>query len=250
MKRRFIITLFSVLTFALTTFSQEVSDTVSSKNEIETKLPESIVKILSDNKGQIDSLTAANTALKGLIKDYQEEISMKDRDLENLKQKLVDLQNNTVKRLEASNDSLQRSLTSMAQNFLYIPYDEFSIDEFALPAFQATKGTEAYKHYQNKLPLLKNYKADIISLIELLGLMEKDLANPLTAYRNTKAGEHIDNLRTSEVYKRYASIDYWENTYLGGKLVLIGELLKTPSEQTSSKLKEVRTSLENLLNNE
>ena len=236
-----------ILTFTQKVYSQESADTVISTKTSEVELPDSIVRLLTENTAQIDSLTRANSALKDLLRESQQETDSKNREIANLNRKIENFQNITIKRLKASNDTLQRRLISMASNFLYIPYDEYSIEEIAIPAFLSTKDTPAYTRFQNRLPLLQNYKSDVISLVNSLSQMEKDLEIGLTAMRNQKANEHLNNLRVSSTYLRYTSYDDWENTYLGEQLQSILGLLKSPTEQTSSKLKTIRINLEELL---
>ena len=210
-------------------------------------LPDSIVKMQAEKTAQIDSLTRTNLALKDLLRESQQETNSKNREIANLKRKIEDLQNITIKHLEASNDTLQRRLISMASNFLYIPYDEYSIEEIAIPAFLSTKDTPAYTRYQNRLPLLQNYKSDVIILVNSLSQMEKDLEWGIV--REQKANEYLISLQASPIYQRYTSYDDWENTYLGEQLKSIFGLLKSPTDQTSFKLRTIRTNLEGLLKN-
>ncbi len=249
MKYVVLIVLFSS-TLAFRAWSQDNTDTTSVKQANIVSLPDSIEALLNNNKATIDSLVNANNALKGSLIDSQKETESKNRDISNLQHKIDELQNITIKRLEASNDTLQRRLISMASNFLYIPYDEYSIQEIAIPAFLSTKGTPAYARYQNRLPLLQNYKSDIESLVNSLSQMEKDMEVGLTEYRNKKATEHLNNLQATPLYQRYTSYDDWENTYLGEQIRMVYTMLKSPSVDTSSKLKKIRTNLEGLLNND
>lgn len=238
-----------IFAFTSKVHSQESADAAVSTQAHEVNLPDSIVRLLAENVTQIDSLMKANSALKGLLRESQQETEAQNREITNFKRKIDDLHSITIKRLEASNDTLQRRLISMASNFLYIPYDEYSIEEIAIPAFLSTKDTPAYTRFQNRLPLLQNYKSDVISLVNSLSQMEKDLEIGLTAMRNQKANEHLKNLQVSSLYQRYTSYDDWENTYLGEQLKSILGLLKSPTVQTSSKLKTIRTNLEGLLKN-
>lgn len=245
----FVLIILTILTFTTKVYSQESIDIIVNPHSQEVNLPDSIVRLLSEKTTQIDSLISANLALKSLIRESQQELEAKSREFANLKRKIDDLQSITIKRLEASNDTLQKRLISMASNFMYIPYDEYSIEEIAIPAFLSTKDTPAYTRYQNRLPLLQNYKSDVVSLVNSLSQMEKDLEIGLTAMRNQKANDHLNNLHVSSIYLRYTSYDDWENTYLGEQLQRILGLLKSPNEQTSSKLKSIRINLEGLLKN-
>lgn len=244
-----ILIMLTVLICPQKSYTQESADSTVRTLSPEVNLPDSVVRLLAENAIQIDSLIGANLALKGLLREAQQESEVKTREITSLKRKIDDLQSITIRRLEASNDTLQRRLISMASNFLYIPYDEYSIEEIAIPAFLSTNGTSAYMRYQNRLPLLQNYKSDVSSLVKTISQMEKDLEIGLTAMRNQKANEHLNNIQTSPIYQRYTSYDDWENTYLGGQLQSICGLLKSPTEQTASKLKTIRTNLEKLLNN-
>lgn len=244
-----ILIMLTVLICPQKSYTQESADSTVRTLSPEVNLPDSVLRLLAENVIQIDSLTGANSALKGLLREAQQESEVKTREITSLKRKIDDLQNITIRRLEASNDTLQRRLISMASNFLYIPYDEYSIEEIAIPAFLSTNGTSAYVRYQNRLPLLQNYKSDVSSLVKTISQIEKDLEIGLTAMRNQKANEHLNNIQTSPIYQRYTSYDDWENTYLGGQLQSICGLLKSPTEQTASKLKTIRTNLEKLLNN-
>ncbi len=234
--------------FPFKVLSEENSDSISIRHTQEIILPDSIICLLKNNALELDSLTNENTALKGLLKGAQKETEMRERDIATLQRKIDDLQNISIKRLEASNDTLQRRLISMASNFIYIPYDEYSIDEIALPAFLSTKGTPAYIKYQNRLPLLQNYRGDISALISFLTQAEKDLSIGLTRLRENKAKEHLSNIQTMPLYLRYSSYDDWKNTYLGTQICTIQKYLQTPTEGTAAQLKTIRTKLERLLN--
>lgn len=248
-KMKFVILIVLIsLTLAFNAWSQSNTDTTSVKQVNIVSLPNGIEALSNNNNATIDSLVSANNALKVLLRDSQKETESKDREISKLQHKIDDLQNITIKHLEESNDTLQRRLISMASNFLYIPYDEYSIQEIAIPAFLSTKGTTAYIRYQNRLPLLQNYKSDIESLINSLSHMEKDFGVSLTLYRNNKASEHLNNLQASPLYKRYTSYDDWENTYLGEQIRIVYTILKSPSEDTLTLLKNIRTNLEGLLN--
>ena len=247
--RPLLLIIMCLLTFSQKVYSQESTDTLISTKASDVQLADSIERLLTKNTAQIDSLIRVNSALKGLLRESQQEADSKNQEITTLKREIENLKSITIRRLEASNDTLQRRLISMASNLLYIPYDEYSIEEIAIPAFLSTKGTPAYTRYQNRLPLLQNYKSDVASLVNSLSQMEKDLEIGLTALRNQKANEHFNNLQGSSIYLRYTSYDDWENTYLGGQLHSILELLKSPTQQTSSKLKTIRTHLESLLKN-
>lgn len=199
----------------------------------------------------VDSLTNENLVLKSLLKESQKETELKESDILKLKKELEGIQNGTVKRLEASNDSLRRKLISMASNFLYIPYDQYSIEEIAIPAFKASAGSSVYVQYQNRLPLFENYNSYILSLIEFLAKAENDTSSSfkLTSMRKNNANEALTVLSTLPVFNDYMRYEDWKNTFLGKQIVAIQRILNSPNDSTSSQLKEIRIRLEGLLNN-
>lgn len=247
--RYVILTLFWLTSLSFSAFSQENADSASLLQDKAIIVPDSILNKLAENSELIDSLRTANSVLKGLLKESQRETESKEREITNLQRNIRELKEVTIKRLEASNDTLQRRLISMASNFLYIPYDEYSIEEIAIPAFLSTKGTSAYTQYQNRLPLLKNYKEDIACLINFVNQASKDLSIPLTAMRETKARENLSILSSMPLYIRYSQYDDWENTYLGIQICLIEKCLNSPTENTSKQLDNYKKKLESLLNN-
>ena len=210
---------------------------------------DSISSRLKLSEETIDSLTNENLVLQNLLIKSQKETEIKEREILKLKNGLAEIQNVTVKRLEASNDSLQRKLISMASNFLYIPYDQYSIDEIAIPAFKASAGSSAYLQYRNRLPLFENYRTYILNLIDFLTKAEKATSIGLTAMRNNNASESLNTLSTLPVYRDYTGYNDWKNTYLGQQILTIQRILSSPNENTSNQLKEIRIKLEGLLNN-
>jgi hypothetical protein len=237
--------LLPLITFA----SNESNSFHSIESEQSVSSPDSLVQKLKASTQLADSLSGENAALKGLLRDNQRETAQKESEIAELKSRINDLQNVTIKRLELANDTLQLKLISMASNFLYIPYEAYSIDKIAIPAFKATNGSKAYSKYQNRLPLLNNYKADVQSLIKYLAETEDDLSIGLTSMRNGNAVMRLNILESLPLYTRYASYNDWKNTYLGSQIIEIQKLLKTPSEKTSTQLKNIRVKLENLLMN-
>jgi len=246
--RNLLFILIGLSALSISAFSQENVDIILNPNTRNIGLPDSIMRKLAGNAEQIDSLKNANAVLKDLLKESQKETEAKERKIANLQRQIDDLMDISIKRLEAKNDTLQRRLINMATNFLYIPYEEYSIEEIAIPAFMSTKGTSAYERYQNRLSLLQNYNDDISNIIILLKQAEKDLAIGLTKLRENKATEYLSNLSSLPLYKRYTQYDDWQNTYLGIQIGLIQRMLKSPDEGVSAKLKPIRTKLEELLN--
>lgn len=216
-------------------------------NDKAMALPDGIVRKLADNEALVNSLKNENSALKDLMKESQKELVNKENVTAELQAKIDSLQNVVIKQMRDSIDGFQKDLISMASNFLYIPYERYSIEQIAIPAFESVKNPEYLDKYSNRLTLLKNYEENLKSLIAFLANAEKGLSYGLTSMKEAKAKDNLDALSNSELYKDYQAYDDWKNTYLGRQISLIQKLLGNPSQDTSARLKEIRTKLENSL---
>lgn len=216
---------------------------------INISLQDSISLHLRLSAETIDSLSRENLVLKNLLKESQKETEIKETEILKLKKELAEIQNVKIKSLEASNDSLQRWLTTMASYTLYVPYDKILINKIAIPAFLATKGGQVYSSFYNRLPLLENYSKHIQNLIDFLMLAENDTSIRYTKTRNDNACKSLNTLSTLPVYRDYTGYNDWKNTYLGQQILAIQKILSSPNENTSTQLKEIRIKLEGLLNN-
>lgn len=250
MKNLLIIIVLSL--FPCSLYSQEVAkDTTHTALPLKATLPDSIVRQLDDNAKAIDSLMNQNKVLNDLIdKRAVEKDSISKQNVH----KIVSLQNEIaasqqkVNDLKKENEKLQRQLISMASNFLYIPYEEYSINEIAIKAFESTQGTSVYMKYQNRLPLIQNYKADIAELITFLKSAERKIKYTHGDKKKIKAKELVDALKLLSLYKHYTAYEDWKNTYLGQKICLIQKILDVPDSETLKQLETIRTNLEQLIN--
>lgn len=232
-------------------FAKDVVDSISIGDEKNLSLPDSIINQLQANLLLIDSLTNQNKTLKSLLKESQKETERVEAELSDMKNLCSDLENIKIKNLEASNDTLQRWLVTVASNFLYIPYEDYSIQKVALPAFLATKGTAAYSRCENRLPLLQNYKADIISIIDFLRNSKAEYEFCVgDNMREGKAMDQLKKLSSLSLYIRYSSYNDWQNTYLGNEILSVQKVLQNPTIETPEKLDKIRNKLEKLLENE
>lgn len=116
-----------------------------------------------------------------------------------------------------------KKLVNIASNFLYIPYEAYSIQEIAIPAFRAITDPQLIKKHQVKLVLLENYKQDIEDVLAFISDIEKELGIPFT--KDLKSLEQ--RFLKMNFYIRYSQYDDWRNTYLGKKLVYIDNKMKS-----------------------
>lgn len=241
----------SLLILCLFSLKGVAQDTLTSElEELEQKVgiqshPESQ---LATYNAKIDSLKNQNSALKSLLKEAQKETEDRDLEIASLKKEIISIRNVEMKDLKDKNEALQKSVIQASSYYFYLPYDEYGVVEIAIPAFNATKGTDRYMKYQNRLQLLENYKSDISTLIEFLTQSEKDISSGLTSLM-VKAGlKHLNELKQIPLYNRYKSYDEGDDTYLGGKILKIEKLLGAPTAATKDQLKAIRIELEGLIN--
>lgn len=241
-------------------------EAIPSINQVlkENTLPDSIKLRLIENISLIDSLKKANFELTEELKKAQSDIERQKQEIANNKYWENDRQNRhreEMRLLEAKNDTLQRHLINVASNFMYIPYEEYSIYKIAIPSFLALKGTQRYDKYRNRLAILQNYKEDIHSLIDFISLSTKGLTEypkfpPLKA---DKAKEFLDALHNLPLYARYTDYDDWGNTYLGSQIQLVEKSLEkilkeytdlTITDLTINELNTIQSKLEDILTNQ
>lgn len=245
----------TLLLSSFTAFSQEISETEEQETTPAVAFSDSFSKTITRQQAQIDSLKKENDALLILLKKSMDDINTKESEIAYHKRRVTDTENsalNARKRHEAEMDALHRKLISLASNFLYIPYDEYSINEIAVPAFAACEGSSAYATYKNRLPMLTNYKDDILSLINFISLTVADLTSEfnLDFMKEEKAKNRLAELKQTPVYLRYAAYEDWENTYLGGYILQIEKELKTPKNVNIESLKDIQKQLESVISEE
>lgn len=95
---------------------------------------------------------------------------------------------------------IENRLIGIASNFLYIPYDDYSV-KLAIEAFNAVQDQALKSKYANRLEMLQNYKQDM-----------QDVKSYVNA--NNGVTLNIDTFQALPFYKRYASYGDW-STYLG-----------------------------------
>lgn len=241
--------LLSVCTLLMIFFNIHASnlDSLTNINE-NVSLTGNIEDISAIYQHQVDSL-------KKIIQDYDKtivelQIEKVTLDSVNLKLKdLIEIERRKVKQREDSISELQAYLITMASNFLYIPYESYSIEKIAIPAFKATEGSENYVKYSNRLPLFVNYRDDIKSLIDFLKKTEEYFQFSLSSQRPERSKESLKIFNSMPVYINYNKYDDWEETFLGKKILTIQKILKTANESIPQLLKYERENLEELLKN-
>lgn len=215
--------------------------------------------ILMYDTAIVDSLRSVINSLSIDLQRHRDLLDVREREIDNLKKEIEDLkqidvrQKDQINNLKDQNDGFKKELVSMASNFLYIPYEEYSIDSVAIPAYLAVKGTPVFETYKIRYELLTNYRNDLTQLIRFLGNAHSELTNSIliTSMKEDKAKELLTKLQSDSVHIRYSQYQYWKETYLGKKIVEIEQELQLTSTKSIDKcvenLENIRARLETLI---
>ena len=129
-----------------------------------------------------------------------------------------------------------KALISMASNFIYIPYEAYSVDSIAIPAYESAQDSNLKQQYENRYQLLKDYKVNVDETVKLLSGIYREIQNPFTS--SGQSNELISKITQSHVYAQYKKYDDWRNTYLGYMLTeVIGYLGNIEKQVTAQKIK-------------
>lgn len=129
-----------------------------------------------------------------------------------------------------------KALISMSSNFIYIPYEAYSVDSIAIPAYESVQDLVLKRQYEIRYQLLKNYKEDVSETVKLLNDIFQECNAPFAS--GGQSNELISKITQSRVYAQYKQYDDWRNTYLGYMLTeVVGYLKAFNKETTSQKIK-------------
>lgn len=216
--------LFSVLflSLSLVTHAQEKGDSVSKDQEkIEMNVSISVEDLsrLENEKKQ------AVQNSRSLLQSYNQ---LRQQDSVNTRKlKEIELKYNSLKMdyeaMVKSQKNANDKLVNIASNFLYIPYEAYSIQRIAIPAFTAVTDPQLIQKYQVKLALLENYQKDIEGVLLFISAIEKELGNIFA--KDLKSLNR--QFEGTDFYLRYSQYGDWENTYLGKKLKYIDVKMKS-----------------------
>lgn len=129
-----------------------------------------------------------------------------------------------------------KALISMSSNFIYIPYEAYSVDSIAIPAYESVQDLVLKRQYEIRYQLLKNYKENVSETVKLLNDIFQECNAPFAS--GGQSNELISKITQSRVYAQYKQYDDWRNTYLGYMLTeVVGYLKAFNKETTSQKIK-------------
>lgn len=212
----FFITL--ILSCACSLQAQDTSSATETRTNDEISIPESRYDQLKEAEKEYENLKKENDALKKELETLRRQSST---DASKLKELTM---------MQRSNDSLQTVLKEtdkqfirIASNFLYIPYESYSINKLAIPTFEKASTGLKEKH-QIRYELLKSYKQDTQSLLDFIIDCDKRLGGHFVD--KTIANNLLQELHNQSFYKNYKRYNDWTNTYLGKEILNVESQLK------------------------
>ena len=223
------------MVFPLHLFGQNVEDEAGKKDSIDNME----VKI---SMSQLTELENAKKLAEGRLSSANKRILEQEIKLSNdsvtigkLKARISNLRadslaiHNTVNGWKRQLLKADTCLINVASNFIYIPYEAYSVKEIAIPAFQMVSDEGLKVKYKSRYELLLKYKEHIVEFISCLTEMKKVLSNPFAK----DANDAIKVLKTKRFYAAYRAFEGWESTFLGSRIIAIEKQLNEYRGQTS-----------------
>lgn len=223
------------MVFPLHLFGQNVEDEAGKKDSIDNME----VKI---SMSQLTELENAKKLAEGRLSSANKRILEQEIKLSNdsvtigkLKARISNLRadslaiHNTVNGWKKQLLKADTCLINVASNFIYIPYEAYSVKEIAIPAFQMVSDEGLKVKYKSRYELLLKYKEHIVEFISCLTEMKKVLSNPFAK----DANDAIKVLKTKRFYAAYRAFEGWESTFLGSRIIAIEKQLNEYRGQTS-----------------
>lgn len=212
-----------LLSLSLVVQAQEKGDSVVKvQNKTEMNVVPISVETLTRLENEREQAVQNSKNLQQSYTQLQQQDSINTKKLREIELKYNSLQRD-YEALSKSQKQANVKLINMASNFLYIPYEAYSIQNIAIPSFKAITDTQLAQMHQVKLALLENYQKDIEGVLMFIQTIEKELSN-----RFAKDLRDLDRqFEESDIYLRYIQYNDWENTYLGKRLKYLDMEMKS-----------------------
>lgn len=212
----------ALLSLSLVAKAQEKRDSIPKEQE----KPEMSVSISVDNLSRLENEKKQAVQNKRDLQQKYDQLhkqdSVKTCELNKIRKEYNVLKSN-YDAVVISQEFSNKKLVNIASNFLYIPYEAYSIQEIAIPAFKAVTDEQLLHKHQIKLTLLENYQQDIRDLLAFISEIEKELGNRFAKDLKVLDQRYIN----TDYYLRYNQYDDWKNTYLGKKINYIDAKMKS-----------------------
>lgn len=195
------------------------------EKSIEEKLQEA-EQTIANQKKRLLELSGLETKLESVEKDKSA-----------LEKRLKDA--------EKYAESVEKSLISMASNFLYVPYEAYGVEEIAIKAFESVQDKKLKQEYSQRYVLLKNYQTHLREFKAYLERVQKACKGAFQA----TATEFIDStdpsvsseliLRKQPFYLEYIKYDDYKNTFIGGLIQKTESILKAHTKQNRANVQGI-----------
>lgn len=206
-------------------FAQGTVEMTSQEDSIEVKINMSrLTELENTRKIAEERLKSANKRILEQdmkLKDDSVIISRMKAQMSNLRADSLashDLISGLKKQLLKSDTCI----INVASNFIYIPYEAYSIKEIAIPAYQSVFDNGLKEKYKLRYELLTKYKEHIEEFLSFITEQKNELSKPFTK----NANEAISILHTKRFYISYHAFEDWQSTFLGVRIAVIEKQLK------------------------
>lgn len=167
--------------------------------------------------------------------------------INSLKQEIASL-NTQFTKLHDDYVVSNKKLANIASNFLFIAYEAYSVDNIAIPAFEAITIPSLREKNEIKYNLLKRYQQDIQSLLNFLNEVKAEYKNnPFASKSSDVKNTFIQKLRNQDFYKNYEKYDRWRETYLGKQIVKVENVLNNSGGSKKPNFDSIENELKNCL---
>jgi len=224
-----------IMMFPIHLFGNNVENEVGQKDSIdnvEVKISMSqLSEIENAKKLAEERLVSANKIVLEQdlkLRDNSVKIRKLEAHISNLRADSLS-NHNTVNRLKKQLLKADTCLINIASNFIYIPYEAYSVKEIAIPALQMVSDKSLRAKYKSRFELILEYKDHIVEFISCLTEMKKVLSNPFAK----NANDAINILHTKQFYIAYHAFEGWESTFLGNRIITIEKQLNDYKGSTS-----------------
>ena len=219
-----------------------VPDTVRTETQPVSQEP-IVVEKTTEEKLQ-EALLTIEEQKKHLLKlrDIETKYNLVVREKESLEKKKNEAEQHSL--------SVEKSLISMASNFLYIPYEAYGVEEIAIKAFESIQNSKLKQEYNQRYVLLKNYQNHLREFKSYLERVQKACKGVFQA----TATEFINTtdpsvspelvLYKQPFYLEYKKYSEWKDTFIGGLIHKTETILKAHTKQNRANMQEVINSID------
>lgn len=187
-------------------------DSVNSDTEHVSITIDALLKLNNEKNLAVKDLQVMKDSINNLIIELQrirEKASSLDSQLMQIK--------NTNQVLVKHVNKTDTCLIDMASNFLYIPYEAYSVEKIAIPAFENIYSNVLKEKRIVKYNLLRSYQNDIKELSAFLVDTQSEVKKPFT-----KDGKSLlSTFKEKKVYKSYVQYSDYKSTYLGKFIIQV-----------------------------